>query len=88
MRKIEVPTDSDKATDIQWRRQKRKAREREEAQPQPRGRRQGGQRYEQMNHTRKRRELQKKGPGQRQVTWEQRLEERRDDHSHDTRRGT
>ena len=32
--------------------------------------------------------LQKKGPGQRKVTLKQRLEERREIHSHDTRRGT
>ena len=91
VRKIEVPSDSvpefelwDTTTDIQWRREERDAREREESQKQREGR-PGGRR---QTHILKRRELQKNGPEPRKVTQKQRLEERWDHHSHDTRQGT
>ena len=97
VRKIEVPTDSvpefEKGVTvagIQWRRQKREAREREEAQQQSQ-RKEEARREEarRSNHTLKRKDNQKKGPGQKEVTLKQRLvEERWNHHSRVTRRGT
>ena len=93
MRKIEVSTDSvpELGTQLQIfsgggrRGQQEKGRKRYRN----RGmRRPGGRRQELRKHTRKRKEWQKNGQGQRKVTLKQRLEERREHHSHDTRRGT
>ena len=95
MRKTEVPTDSvpefelgDTAADIQQRRQEREAREREEAQQQQQ--REEARREEaRVEETNLQEEgVAEKGPGQRKVTLSQRLEEKQDHHSQDTRSGT
>ena len=97
VRKIEVPTDSVTEFELGDSRYPAEGGERRgklERGRRPnnsiRGRRRpGGRRQERRNHTLKRRELQKKGPGQRKVTLKQKLlEERRDHHTHNTRRGT
>ena len=97
VRNIEVPPDSfsefelgDTAADIQCRRLKREAREREEAQKQQQREEKARREEARVEETHSQEEeLQKKVPGQRKGTLKKRLlEERRDHHSYDARRGT
>ena len=90
VRKIEIPTDSVhefELGDIQRRREERVAREREESQQQIEEKARREEATAEETHSQDE-VVAGKGPGQRKMTVKQRVEERQDHHSHNTRRGT